>query len=297
MLTNLNITRRFHSGDTNWRSPAVTVAVIYVALTVGTILGACRADADDEAAISRLPAGSLVSANGLEGWSDLVLVATPDVTGGEVSGVSQVVLRYAEMFTTVIAADVHQVQGEHRLQRVGIGMAVADGENFRIVSDQDGAAGLGMIGAQVLQAAEQSLDHLTVALRLATAIVIDSPALVAVDKRHEKVVARHLIWVQPKSGLVSSAVWFIRGGEPAEVVDGQGMFLPENFRETRHLHVDVGEFFLGIPGPKAFAMQGLPRGKPFPLAAPHAAAACATPLTIDDFRALAQYLSEAARHQ
>ncbi|QDS86012.1 hypothetical protein EC9_01700 [Rosistilla ulvae] len=268
-----------------------------VAITVGTALCDCRADADDESAISRIAAGTLISPDGLRGWSDVVLVATPKVTDGEVSEVSQMVLRYAAMLTTVIAADAHEVQGQYQLRRIGIGMAVADGENFRIVSDRDGEAGLGMIGRQVLQAAEQSLDRVTVALRLATAIVIDSPALVAVGKQHEKVVARHLIWVQPKSGSVSSAVWFIRGGESPEVVDGQGMFLPENFRETRHLHVDVGEFFLGIPGPNAFAMQGLPPGKPFPLAAPHAAAACATPLTIDDFKSLAQYLSAAASRQ
>ncbi|QDV15242.1 hypothetical protein CA51_51550 [Rosistilla oblonga] len=296
MITSLRNAGSLHRVDTFWRLQAVRFAIATLVTAVLTASDCC-AETDEPSIISKIPAGKLITADGLQDWTNTVLVATPKVTGGEVDKVSEMVLRYAAMFTTVIAVDVQKVQGEHRLQRIGLGIAVADGDNFRIVSARDGSAGLGMIGTQVLQAAEQSLDRVTVALRLATAITIDSPAVVAVGGQHEKVVARHLIWAQPKSGSVSSAVWFIRGGESPEVVDGQGMFLPENFRETRHLHVDVGEFFLGIPGPKAFAMQGLPPGKPFPLAASHAAAACATPLTIDDFKSLAHYLTAAASRQ
>lgn len=280
--------------DTGWILQAVTIMLAF-AVTIDIDASDCRAESDESAVISRIDAGSIVTPTGLDGWSNVVLVATPKVTSGEIDKVSQIVMRYAAMLTTVIAADAQKIDGQYQLQRIGLGLAAADGENFRVVSSRGGNAGFGMIGARVLEAAEKSLDRVTVALHHPMAKIIDSPAIVFVGNQHQEVVARHLIWVQPKTGVISSAVWLIGGDDRSAVLKDHGVLLPANFRETRHLHVDVSEFVLGIPGAKAFAMEGLPPGKLFPIVGPQARAASATPPTIDDLAVIAAHLTVVAK--
>ncbi|MEZ6090552.1 MAG: hypothetical protein R3C05_21535 [Pirellulaceae bacterium] len=258
--------------------------------------GTCSKEPQAEP-LKRIATGAAITEQGVDGWSHLVLLATPQVSSGDVSDVSKMILRYAEMFTTVIAANTEVVDERYRLAELGVGLAVSDQSNFRIVSGGSSdekdvpSANLGMIAKSVLQAAERSLEKISITFRHDSAVLIDCPAIVAVDGKHRDFLARHLVWVHPQSGVLSSAVWFVDRAAIRQVLDNAGVLLPGNFREKRSLHVLRREFLFGIPGERAFAMNQLPGGKPFTFDESSAEVAASESWTINDLQAIAKHLA------
>lgn len=216
--------------------------------------------------VSRIADGTRIENLKIDGWSHLVLLATPQPSSGDVERLSRTVKRYASMFSTVIAANVVKSGKIHRLNRIGIGLAMEDGDGFRIASQraETPTHGLGMISSRVLGSIEESFDRLKLTASRPGFVVIDSPAVIQIDGKHHEQVARHLIWVHPTSGNLASAVWFIKTGDAPKVIDHQGVILPASFHESRRLHVDANEIFFGIPSDKTFALEALPPGESFP---------------------------------
>ena len=300
MLSILTIVRSPNRSDAVFGSRVATLFAGLLAIHL-FCSGIARAEETQTFPLQRLDAGTLISAENVQGWTGVVLLATPQVTSGDVANVSKMIIRYAEMFTTILTANTQQTLGRYRLSEVGVGLAVAEGPNFRVVSASQrskepdkASASLGMIATSVLKAAERSLDKMTVSFHHDSAVLVDCPALVAVQGKHQELLARHLVWVHPKSGSISSAVWFVEALPVPKVFENKGVLLPAGFRETRRLHVSQAEFLFGIPSERAFALETLPAGKPFQFDEASSAAAVSPSWSLEELQIMAEHLSREA---
>ncbi len=223
-------------------------------------------------AVAPLEAGIRITSQPPRGWSHMVLQATPRLGAGDVSETPALVAKYATTFTTVILANVKQLEqgGPYYLDKLAIGAAVPIKGELTIVTaakHQELGAGIGFIGGRVLAASEEVMAKARQVARYPGMLIYDVPALMYLNNRHEDLTIRHVVWVAERSGRLGSAMWVMRDGKNPDSFDLIGdeiRFVPPGTREDRVLHVDGNEFTLGIPSARAFAMTTLPPGKSFP---------------------------------
>ncbi len=210
------------------------------------------------APIDRVPAGLDIRDAPPEGWSHTVLTATPRLTSGDVDSVSSLVGKYAQMFCSVVVANVvADDAGRSRLERVGIGIMVPWQGGYRTVDGK--SSELGMIGRQVMATGAKLFNRITRIARYQSAVVFDVPALMVEDDKHVERIVRHFVWCSPKTGDVALAVWMIDPTEPANprLVEETFVWTPAGAVDVRRLHVDSSQFTLGIPGERALAVERL----------------------------------------
>ncbi|MEM8732983.1 MAG: hypothetical protein AAGG44_02095, partial [Planctomycetota bacterium] len=80
---------------------------------------------------------------------------------------------------------------------------------------------------------------------------------------HQPMVTRHFIWVDGKTGKLTTLVWLIEGDEQRRQPSRDAIRgFPAGLKEDRKVHVDKSEFLLGgIPTDEAFALESLPPGQ------------------------------------
>lgn len=259
-----------------------TARLVFMLWLCGSAVTAVAADgavgAEIGPGVSKLPRGTWVGPQPPAGWSDIVFVSTPRVEHGDVQSLSSTVLRYAEMLHLVVLADVQKTRsGEgaeprYHLRKVGFGLAVSAGGALQVVTGPRDPEltppELGILDAQVVAGAADSLDQMRVLARRTTLALIDSPAVFHEDGTNHHRLMRMLIWVDPASGRLGQLLWLLRqesSGQLRTALD-HAVYLPTPFHEKRQLYVDENEFnIFGLPKAKAFALVRLPPGRPIPL--------------------------------
>lgn len=218
-----------------------------------------------------VPAGTRVGDRDATRWNRLILAAAPRIAAGDTTAVAQGVRDRLGQFTLVVLATVRPVAGpdggpRHRIDELGVGYAVPVAGALTVVDTENppAAAGIDFLGRQILSQNGKALDGLRAAGVSETVQVFDAESLLVRDGRHADFLTRHFVWVDPASGDCSACVWLLarRADGSLAVADDPPRWIAPGTREDRAIHVDAGEFLLGVPTKRAFALVDLPPGQP-----------------------------------
>jgi hypothetical protein len=220
--------------------------------------------------LESIPPGTVIGDADAQGWTNLVLIATPRIGVGDIQAVPRTAVKYSGMFHFTILANVRSAgrpdAPSYYLERVAIGSALeVNGRNVIATSDQSFGSDLGFIGQRILQENENILrSDVRQVLRTRTMLVFDAQGFVLYNKKHARMVMRHVILVSPRDGKLSAFVWLMgadsRGGYA--LAERVLQLLPPHMHEDRVLSVDANKFTLGIPSNDAFALAHIPQGTP-----------------------------------
>jgi hypothetical protein len=237
--------------------------------------------------VERIPAGTVITEKGAEGWSDLILHIKPRLGQGDVATAGDTAQYYTKMFRLTILANV-AAEGSgpgrtYRLERLALGHALeARGQWVIATPKATQGVSLGFIGSRVFEENEKMLDEVVHLVRPANLCVFDAKGIVLRGGKHVHMPIRHAVVVSPRDGKVSTFVWLLDRDRSGGSVVGDGILqrIEPACQEDRVLNVKGDRFFLGIPEKDAFALVKLPPGKELkcpPEAAKSAAALTFTP--------------------
>ncbi len=240
-----------------------------VALLLSVAIAPAHAAESASIGLPRVPPGTIAVAPAAVRFNRVVYLAASRIASGDADAVPSMIASRVPKFTLALLATVGRIndadgQPVHRLLEVGAGYAVPLAGQLTVI-DPDAppaAAGIDMIGRQVLAANGRHLAELRRVGANDTMQVVDVDSLFLRGGRHTPLVMRHFIWVEPASGRCSSCVWLL-----ASTADGSlkpaadpPRWLQEGTRDDRAIHVDADQFFLGMPTKDAFALTDLPPG-------------------------------------
>lgn len=237
--------------------------------------------------LARIEPGTRVANGPPVGWSQLILKSQPRVTSGDMAEVPKMTLDLVGKFFNVILARVEKfsVAGapRYRLAAVAIGLGTHIGNEDIIVSSATRSqlgVDLGMVGSIVLTKSEEQLDKVVELGRSSTMTLIDSPTVLLRGGVHVDVVLRYAVLADPRDGRVYTIAWILdRAGDGYQLGPERPVLLKPNQVTECPMHVDRGRFFLGTPGPEAFAVTQLPAGTPLAIPPSLARVAAATTFT------------------
>ena len=231
--------------------------------------------------LAEISPGTVIGKGAPKGWSHLVMISKPRLGVGDLDSVSETAGKSSGVFLFTVLANVKPEStagrsGESRdgdddepsyyLEKLAVGGALeGDGKTIVAKSDQTFGHDLGFLGRKVFANGEKVLatDFRQVA-RTRTMMVFDAHAYVRYKDKHSRMVIRHVVLVEPKTGRLSTFVWLLGA-------DGKGGYalaettlqlLPEAMREDRVMSVDGDKFTFGIPSEGAFALARIPQGTP-----------------------------------
>jgi len=249
------------------------------------VLSACSADrledslpAADGAEIdvkprraALIPPGTVIGDRAPKGWTHLVIKSYPRVGAESRGKVSASTARLTGLLFTAILADVQptgQPQSDVRftLSSVAVGVGVkVNGQDMILTSDTQAKLGarLGFLEGQVLSGGDKQLEQIHCVARSRTMAILDAPSTLLRDKKHQQVALRYAVLVDPQTGRLDTLLWLLDRedrDESAEPLSRLQWLAPDKLEDCA-LHVDPDDFFLGIPGEKAFAMERMPQGR------------------------------------
>ncbi|WP_406693786.1 hypothetical protein V5E97_22385 [Singulisphaera sp. Ch08] len=223
--------------------------------------------------LAKIPVGTIIGegAEVPKGWTNLVMLAKPRLGVGDVDSVSKSAAQYSGTFLFTVLANVEESAKRNDtpsyfLDKVAVGGALeGKGKTIVATSDQTFGNELGFLGKKVFAKGERVLENdFRQVARTRTMLIFDAHAYVLYDEKHSRMVIRHAILVDPKSGRLSTFVWLLGA-------DGKGGYaraettlqlLPASLREDRVMSVDGQKFTFGIPSDAAFAVARIPQGTP-----------------------------------
>lgn len=222
-----------------------------------------------------IPPGTVVGNEDGSNWNRAILLATPRISSGDTTKLSEPVRTAVSQLTLTILATVkHDAAsdgpasdgtGTYRLDEVGVGYSVPIREQQMTISS-DSATRLGarldFYSRQMLSQNEKQIAKLKLVVRTATLVIFDAPAIMLRDGQHKDFVTRHLIWIDANTGKLAVVIWLLstdRDGR-ASVAERSLRVVAPGVKEDRKIHVDGRSFFLGIPTERAFALEDLPPG-------------------------------------
>lgn len=211
-----------------------------------------------------IPAGTVIGRSAPEGWTHLVLFATPTLTKEALAEAPRTAAEYARMFKFTLLARTKKVGTTYRLDTLARGFAVnLAGKETVINSKKTMGARMGLFGNKILTENEKHFEaDVRQVARTTTMVMFDAQAVMRQGTEHVKMVNRHAVLVDPATGKVSTFVWLLsKSSDSYDFADKAMQMLPENMREARMLSVDRNKFVLGIPSPDAFALWRIPQGK------------------------------------
>ena len=269
-----------HAPDTSGGRPAVRalgravrLAIVLAALpSLVCAVGGAAETAVGNRPLPIVPAGTPVDDAAAPRWNRTILLATPRLASGDTDALSPAIQKRVSSFTLAVLATVSRNAGpsgaRHTLGELGAGYAVPVDGRLTIVATDDppARAGIDFIGRQILAQNGRALAGLTCVGTTDTMQVFDAEAVLHRDGGHRDFLVRHFIWVDQDSGQCSACVWVLAkesdGG--LRVIDEPLRWLSPGTREDRVIHVDAGEFMLGVPTKRAFGLVDLPPGRDLP---------------------------------
>ena len=274
----------------NHPSPKISTLAIVGVLT--TIASAKGADPPVVYALQRIPAGTIVVDAEAGRWNQLILLARPVLTSGDIdrlpSGLQPSVSRFSYTVLATVSKSpplpsagppararsgdatnetTNRRATRYRLAEVGIGYsAPVQGRQVIVTASQSADAKLGFIDRQILGQNESDLETAAVVVRSSTLMMFESFAILARESGHREEKVRNLVWIDPNTGKAAMAMWVLkqRSGGPGEsltVADDPMQVHAGGTRASNRLHVDAGTFLLGIPTAKTFGLEQLLRGR------------------------------------
>ena len=238
-----------------------------------------RIDAQMVRSLQSVPAGTIVVDPDADHWNELILLAWPSLTSGDLdrlpSGLQQAVTRYAyTVLATVTNApppgQANAPASPYRLAEVGVGYSAQVDGMQTIVSATQTPQGslLGIIDRQVVAQNERDLEQARVVVRSSTLMMFDMEAILARENGHRPEPLRTLVWIDPQTGKSAIAMWLLkrRDDGPAEteawdVREDPMQVHPGGKRAHNRLHVDASTFVLGIPTATSFGLERLLPGR------------------------------------
>jgi len=218
--------------------------------------------------LDEIAPGTVVGESSAQGWSHLMLIATPRIGVGDVNAIPRTALKYSSLCHFTILANVRDVgKGDDHafaLDRVAIGCAIPIEEKQVVVTSSQTFNGeVGFIGRRILEENEAILrTDFRQVVRTPTMLVFDAEGFVLYNKKHARMLIRHAIVVSPRDGKLSTFIWLMgsdgKGGNA--LAERSLQRIAPGFHEDRVLSVDANKFTLGIPSYDAFALAHIPRG-------------------------------------
>lgn len=245
--------------------------------------------------LARLAAGTVIVDSDQRSADGVLLLVQGRLTAGDVQAVTPTVRYYAGLFHLVYHASRGGTAGHYRLERLAVGYAAKIGDRW-VVVDPDSAneqgLRLNLIGRSVLAANQKSLDQIVVVARSPTRWLFDSPVWFRQQGKTRQRLLRFFVWIAPQDGAIGTAVWLVDPSADGNRLPATQLnYLAPGHIEQADLHVDGGEFTLGIPSETAFAMTQLPKGRPYTMTDRLAAIAAAPQYSETSFTQLAVELA------
>jgi hypothetical protein len=260
------------------------------------VLSTNRTHAQIVYALQRIPAGTIVVDAEADRWNELILLARPSLTSGDLDrlplGLQQAVTRFSyTVLATVSTAPPEPdpaVRGlspaespetaipparRYWLAEVGVGYSAPLDGVQKIVSASPAAEAdaLGIIERQVVAQNERDLDKARVVVRSSTLIMFDLDVILAGENGHRVELSRSLVWIDPLTGKSAIAMWLLgqrkAGPEAPESLHAREDAIqvhPGGTRASNRLHVDASTFVLGIPTATSFGLERLLPGRQVP---------------------------------
>ena len=251
-------------GSLKMMLPAV---VVLLSIAAATASAADRYVAQPRA-LPRMKPGTVVGREAPRGWSHLIIKSQPRLAQHEAEKLHSMAARLTRMLFTAFVANVMQERSadgrRFRLESVAVGLGTPiDGKDVIVSSktlDEQNAE-LDLIASFVLSQSEKELAKVVEIGRSATMSLFDSPAILLREEKHEAVVLRHAVLVDPDDGQLETLVWVLNISADRYLPASQRLRrLKPNLVFDCYLHVDSDEVIAGIPNSTAFAMFSLPGG-------------------------------------
>ncbi|MBX7168199.1 MAG: hypothetical protein K1X74_17820 [Pirellulales bacterium] len=207
------------------------------------------------------------------GWSHLVVKNQPRLDEQQADKVLPVAADLARSLFGVIVANVHrdrQAAGmPFRLEAVAAGVGTRIAARDTIVTadtQEDLGADLNIVARMVLSRSEDEIKAWTQVARGPNIAVLDALTRVQLAGKHEQVLFRYCLLVDPRSGRLVTFLWLLRRDEAGVLHRVAAAFkrLPNNLVHRYPLVVDEEEVTVGVPNSQAFAMGTLPEGAELP---------------------------------
>lgn len=217
--------------------------------------------------VDPIPPGTIIADAAADDWSHLILKSQPRFSEESAAEVSEATRDMVGLLFTAIVADVER-KGFRRfaLAKVAAGVGTEVNGQDTIISGESQAelgANLGLIQQMVLSGGEKHVQKMVCVARSSTMAMLDAPNLLCLDEKHTETVIRYAILVDRRTGRLNTIAWALQKdeqGNPATMI-GPAQWLSEDYVEDCLLHVDHGEYFLGIPTNAAFARCKIPQGQ------------------------------------
>jgi len=215
--------------------------------------------ATDAVRLALVRPGTVVGTDAPQGWTHLILKSQPSLTAAERERVGRLTADYAVMFFTSISADVRRSADGYRLARLGYGIGTTVNGHPVAVSPETAASQgveLGFLGPLLLETMFRKQREVRLVTAFATGAVVDTPTIMAKGTGHAMIVLRYLHTVDPLSGELNTFVWRIDHDANGiyEGTVGEVEWLAVGEQIDVPMKADLGEFTLGIPSERGFAI-------------------------------------------
>jgi hypothetical protein len=249
----------------------LSLPLVYSSLVLGAVVlhggSNCALAELAPGPLERIPSGTVVWEAKSGGFSNVILFVKGRMSAGDVDSVSSSMKYYGDLFNLVYLANATATPGQgYSLDRIAVGFSTKiDGKDVVITADtaKSLGAGLNFIGKSVLSGNEDALKAITLTASNRTSAVVDAPAVMLYQDKHQLMNVRFFIWVSP-DGKIGTAAWLLqRTGDQLTFADKTFQYLPPAMIEDRVLHVDGSRITLGIPSSDALALVTIPQGKPY----------------------------------
>jgi hypothetical protein len=213
--------------------------------------------------------GTVVEKEAPKGWTHLIAKSRPRLGAGDVDKVPERVVASSNTVFSALLAKVERERGDrglYRLARVAAGVGVkVDGKDTILSPDtrKKWGVNLPLLGRMALDRSYDRLQEAVWVTRSDTMALFDAPGQMVLEGRHRAVVLRTALLLDDKTGRLDPLVWMIELDGSGAYKGASGSIEWERMGDLSDtvLHVDAGEFLLGVPTEMAFATMSLPKGK------------------------------------
>ena len=219
--------------------------------------------------IPRLKPGTIVEKGPPAGWSHLIVKNQPFLNRAEASKIHPIAARLAKSLFSAIVAHVDRdpadPQHRFRLRKFAVGLGTnIDGRDVIISSKtlNQQSDDFGIIYKTVVSRTEDELAQWAQVARSPSMVIMDVPCWMVRSGRHQKVVVRNAVLVNPNDGGLVALAWLRtpQESQPNRLAPDPMRWLPPNLVYEYPLHVDESQVIAGVPRSTAFAMHELPDG-------------------------------------
>jgi hypothetical protein len=241
-----------------------------------------------------IPPGTIVEKSAPPGWTHLIIKSLPRVRESEKHGIPELTVEKAAWMFTAFLADVTRETANgrtrYRFNKAALGLGAKAKGRDTILTPETGrklGGDLGLFGGEILTKGYEVQRKAVLVFSGSTMALLDTPVWFRCGDDNRLLRYRYALLVDPRTGRLETVMW--RLGADANTPAGfdEAVILKPNTIDVAELVIDrkkVNRF--GVPGDDAFAVDGMPAGRPAPIPAALRALAGQTRFTADEARTL-----------